>query len=413
MINLSNKQYRDLCLISYFDVKNIKKDLTIKEMVNDILSDEEFLDEASKSYYHTRMVMDLIKVDLAQFEDFIIVNYMNDNKHSGVVAYLIKYKNNYIILFRGSEINVENDTNRWQDWIDNFNMLYEEATLQQLKALDFVNKLYIENESIYLVGHSKGGHLAMYTALTCNELIYNKIRKVFTINAPGLSKQVISNYRQRYKDKIVKSCICIENKNDLVSSIFRNERLALITKSVYDNKRMIDVFDNHQLYSVCMNDNDFDFSYEGKKSALPNLFDMYINDIFMNLPISIREKQVEIASNYLVANLDINDIYDLVLGKFSKTMGLFEGLSIEEFKNLEIDLVINEFKSYFERNTVLIKTRNFVFKGKEKIEQFSIKDVVSNLIEAYELLMKERRNEYKKTIQDNLRKISSFITYKS
>lgn len=53
----------------------------------------------------------------------------------------------------------------WQDWKDNFRMFLKDPTWQQLLALHRIQNTDIQ-KPFYMCGHSKGGNLSLYIALT-------------------------------------------------------------------------------------------------------------------------------------------------------------------------------------------------------------------------------------------------------
>ena len=92
--------------------------------------------------------------------------YFDDNANSGVVYYIFETDEELIFAFRGSEAfdDIRHETG-WQDWMDNFRMFLKEPTYQQIFTLHCLHTTQI-TKPFYLCGHSKGGNLALYCALT-------------------------------------------------------------------------------------------------------------------------------------------------------------------------------------------------------------------------------------------------------
>ena len=75
-------------------------------------------------------------------------------------------------------------------WIENFRLAYEYPTHSHLKAIDYLknNVRVLGDKHLFVVGHSKGGNLAMVSAMESNDRIFNKIKKVYNFDGPGFRK---------------------------------------------------------------------------------------------------------------------------------------------------------------------------------------------------------------------------------
>lgn len=83
------------------------------------------------------------------------------------------------ICFRGTDLSLAG-------WKEDFNMAFEEPTPAQARAVDYINQ-YAAVPSIVL-GHSKGGNLAVYGSAFCDPLTQCRILQVYTNDGPGLSR---------------------------------------------------------------------------------------------------------------------------------------------------------------------------------------------------------------------------------
>ena len=59
-------------------------------------------------------------------------------------------------------------------WKEDFNMMFTFPTPAQKQAIRYLKK-YSENKKLYIVGHSKGGNLAMYSTLHIREEVFENI----------------------------------------------------------------------------------------------------------------------------------------------------------------------------------------------------------------------------------------------
>ena len=85
-------------------------------------------------------------------------------------------------------------------WKENFNMSFMKAIPAQLDAVDYLNHAAadIPHQRLYVGGHSKGGNLAIYAAIHCEEAIKNRIIRVYSNDGPGYRREVVDSpcYRQ-------------------------------------------------------------------------------------------------------------------------------------------------------------------------------------------------------------------------
>ena len=112
-------------------------------------------------------------------------------------------------------------------WIENFRLAYEYPTYTQQKAIDYLNKniSFLDNE-IYVVGHSKGGNLAMVSSMESNKL--KKIKSVYNFDGPGFKSEEYN--KAKYK-KLKEKLINILPTNSVVGTIMNNDNYNVITSN--------------------------------------------------------------------------------------------------------------------------------------------------------------------------------------
>ncbi len=90
-------------------------------------------------------------------------------------------------------------------WKENFNLIFKTPTgaqLESVKYLEAVTKNFTGD--VYVLGHSKGGHLALYSTAYCSDETLSKIVMGYSLDGPGLPEGGESVERlERVKDKIV------------------------------------------------------------------------------------------------------------------------------------------------------------------------------------------------------------------
>lgn len=95
-------------------------------------------------------------------------------------------------------------------WREDFDMAYRTPVESQIKSTEYVNKITKllarkRGLRLYLGGHSKGGNLAVYSAMTCNENIKPRIGRIYNMDGPGFRPDFMDKLGyDGIKDKILK-----------------------------------------------------------------------------------------------------------------------------------------------------------------------------------------------------------------
>ena len=103
------------------------------------------------------------------------------------------------ILFRGTD-------NTIMGWKEDFNMAFLEYVPGQGLALEFLQQQLNKHKKIpyYVIGHSKGGNYALYTAIYAPKVAKDRLIKVYSVEGLGVYQNVYeSEERKEILDKIV------------------------------------------------------------------------------------------------------------------------------------------------------------------------------------------------------------------
>lgn len=91
-----------------------------------------------------------------------------------------------MVVFRGTD-------NTLAGWKEDFNLAFLDEIPSQAMACAYVDEVARDAAAVELCGHSKGGNLAFYAAIHCNEGIQARIRDAVSFDGPGLSRLVIES----------------------------------------------------------------------------------------------------------------------------------------------------------------------------------------------------------------------------
>lgn len=180
------------------------------------------------------------------------------------------------IAFRGTDSTITG-------WKENFNMLFSAPVAAQSLSVPYVEGVAKKVKGkITLVGHSKGGNLAIYAGTKCNDLTKSKIVEIQSFDSPGFTKEFIDSPEHiKAEEKIVKFI----PEESMVGLMLNNRENYRIIKSEGSGIMQHDPF----LWQI---END-DFVNGEKLYMRSKFFDSTFNDWVYSSEPEQREKFVE------------------------------------------------------------------------------------------------------------------------
>ncbi len=115
------------------------------------------------------------------------------------------------VAFRGTDESIVG-------WKEDFNMAFLSPVPGQEYSVKYLNMVSEKfTGPFYVGGHSKGGNLAVYSAMNCKEWVADRILKVYCMDGPGFRPEVLEQCR--YKD-IEEKVVKILPHSSLVGMLF-------------------------------------------------------------------------------------------------------------------------------------------------------------------------------------------------
>ena len=161
------------------------------------------------AYKDAFKMMKLIK-DNPRYDEVLVYNYVydiSDDYQFGALTF--EFLNNIYVAFEGTDDNISG-------WEEDFKMSYMFPVPAQKKAIKYLKRYTFGNQNIYLGGHSKGGNLALVSAMYSNIFIRSRIIKIYSNDGPGLNDK-FSSYRYR---RISKKVIHLIPQNSVVGLLY-------------------------------------------------------------------------------------------------------------------------------------------------------------------------------------------------
>ncbi|MEG0276759.1 MAG: Mbeg1-like protein [Coprobacillus sp.] len=195
-------------LMSYIEWDDVVDDKTISltqacQKYLSIHSEEEM----NITYAYSPMIIDLIKQlpKTIRYQNVQLKRYisiLDEDKEAQFAAITILLPDHTVFVsYRGTDSTI-------LGWKEDFDMTYQDMIPSHQIAVDYLKQTYqdvVEDKKMfgfkygqtianfYLGGHSKGGNLAMYAAICCQEM-QEHIQHVYSFDGPGFKEEFYKNH---------------------------------------------------------------------------------------------------------------------------------------------------------------------------------------------------------------------------
>lgn len=201
--NMRGIKIKDLYLAEYFD------DMFLN-VYDEPDSREIFANLAASPRYRN--------IEIKQYR--VIFN-RNEEKQFAAATFKLKDGLHYV-SFRGTDSTIVG-------WKEDFNMAYTYSVPAQIEAVKYLEEVMENIEGDFLVGgHSKGGNLAVYSVINCEDKYKERVKKVYSHDGPGFHSEVLQS------EEFLKIANKIENtvpQSSVFGMILENQENYNIVKS--------------------------------------------------------------------------------------------------------------------------------------------------------------------------------------
>lgn len=210
-----------LSIIVYIPIKSFMGTLNFSDMYKKIIS----FKIPSKTEFLVPKVKELMEIikDSNRYKNLKFKNFENildSNTQFGAMT--CKIGKNKMIVFKGTDRSIIG-------WIENFRLIYQYPTYTQKLAIKYLeNNISIFDKSVCVMGHSKGGNLAMCSAMEINNSKFNKIKKIINFDGPGFRKEEFESIK--YK-KMSKKLVNIIPSSSYIGTLMFNKNYKIIKTS--------------------------------------------------------------------------------------------------------------------------------------------------------------------------------------
>jgi len=199
-----------------------------------------------------------------------------------------------LIAFRGTD-------NTLAGWKEDFNMAFMDEIPAQRMALEFLTETAEDAARVTVIGHSKGGNLALYSSSACSCILHNRIIQAVSFDGPGLNEHIIQSegfIRMEDRMRVVRP------HASLVGMLFTQPK----TVRTIDSR----VFSLLQHYPYFWKTDGMDFIDLARPSFDSALLGKTLCGLLQRLPLDAREQLVEAVYEILSASEadTFNDLAD-------------------------------------------------------------------------------------------------------
>ena len=178
-------------------------------------------------------VVDLLEVcaNSERFSNIIFKDYVrNIDKYnvSQFAALTVESDDVRIIAFSGTDDTVVG-------WEENFTMMTRRAIPAQSLAINYVESKVKSDKTNYVIGHSKGGNLAMYSYVHSSQEIKALIKKVYSLDGPGT---MFEDWSDKTDGKIIE----IVPQDATIGRIFNHYGKVKVVRSMHVGINQHDAF---------------------------------------------------------------------------------------------------------------------------------------------------------------------------
>ena len=250
--------------------------------IHDAIADMNILEEGK---HRIRVSKDIeMAVKLAKTKRFgsmklmyYVDKYDEDIETQFAAITILMEDNTAYIAFRGTDTSLVG-------WKEDFNMSFMDKVPAQEEALKYLQAVSsLINVPLRIGGHSKGGNLAVYSALHINKNVQDRIIRIYNNDGPGFKSSILETNEYKYiKDRID----TIVPQTSIIGMLLEHEEEYIVIKS---NETLIM---QHDPYSWEVLGADF-VKMEGTTPS-SHFIDSTLREWINNMTIEQREQFVDV-----------------------------------------------------------------------------------------------------------------------
>jgi len=198
--------------LSYLPISEFSKERNINSVLEETNEIKDLRLLSGMAGYSVKL-LNIIK-DSKRYKGLKLSNFVNIvNSQTQFGAIKIKFDTNTIISFKGTD-------NSLIGWKEDFRLSFMYPVYTQGMAKKYLtDNINMFDKNIYLVGHSKGGNLAISSAMEVKDKIFKKIKRIVNFDGPGLLEKEFKS--DKFK-KVKKLLVNYLPENSVIGILMNN-----------------------------------------------------------------------------------------------------------------------------------------------------------------------------------------------
>jgi len=113
-------------------------------------------------------------------------------------------------------------------WKENLNLAEGKPTYAQLQSVEYLQKMSKTVKKVYVIGHSKGGNLALYSLANCDDATAENVHACYCFDGPGLDEKT---FRTRRMSKRIGKMTAVMPQDSVIGRLFFHKEKVFVVKS--------------------------------------------------------------------------------------------------------------------------------------------------------------------------------------
>lgn len=332
---VDNVLFSELSYLDWSNIVPINDKITLQSAAGIFLKKEKEKKNKKEHFKYIENIIEHLKQmqNSIRYKDCMLANFkliLNKEEQFGAICIYFEPQKVYV-SFQGTDDSIIG-------WKEDFEMSYCFPIASQVDAISYLNEnITWRDNTVYVGGHSKGGNLAMCSAMYCRDYIKNKIKLVFNNDGPGFREK---EYNSPEYKSILPRIITFKPEESVVGMILYNSSNCKIVKSREKGIREHDIT-SWECFGPFLEEGVLSENSKKIGSKLQEWLNQYEDDE--------REKLV-LTFFQILEKIDVVSIYDFKHLDLSKVRN-----AISQMKNIDI----NTKKLYLEAlKNLLINSKN-------------------------------------------------------
>jgi hypothetical protein len=291
-------------------ITSLDASISIRELMGQDNLEWLFLDVRD---HKSNLKLLLALADSPRFQDVRMSWYVDhtdqvQEKQFSAITFLIGDETAYV-AFRGTD-------STFVGWKEDFNMAFLNPVPSQVEGVKYLNRFVGSSYRTLLVGgHSKGGNIAVYASMYCEQGIQDRIQVIFSHDGPGFSEEVfLSETYARTKSKIRKTL----PQSSVIGMLLQQQEEFKVVKS---NRFWVM---QHDPFSWLVEGNDFQYAINLNGNAA------YFNTVLNKWVSSFDNEQREVFVDsfyHVIKSTKAKTFRDLLFNKKEKAFAAVYAIS--------------------------------------------------------------------------------------